>query len=317
LRLSRDGGPTGSRWAIVLAGGDGTRLRPLTTDDAGTVVPKQFCSLSGGPSLLEAALARAERPVPRDRVLRVVAADHERFWREQLAHLPPQNVFRLACNRGTALGLFLPLLFVLNRDPEASVVVLPADHHVEDEAILAASLRAALDDAVAGESGVVLLGMSPQDATADYGWIIPAGPYGATRAVSAFVEKPGAVRAGVLRAQGALWNTFLFAGRARVLRDLIERHAGAPARELASAVALGGDAVDRVYEVLEPVDLSHDVFAKAPAALRVLEVPQCGWTDLGTPQRVRACLAQRRPGTVERPLPRLRLDVAAARMASA
>jgi mannose-1-phosphate guanylyltransferase len=157
--------------------------------------------------------------------------------------------------------------------------------------------------------------MPPDQDTADYGWILPAAGDGPIRSVAAFVEKPGPSRAAMLRAQGAIWNSFLFAAGARALRDLIERHASGLVRELAGALALGGDAVDRLYDVVEPVDLSHDVFAKVAPALRVLRVPKCGWTDLGTPQRVRACLAQRpRPSAAAaRSRPRLRLDLAAAR----
>ena len=78
----RDGG---DRWALVLAGGSGTRLRTLTSDGAGAAVPKQYCSLSGGPSLLEEALGRARSVVPTDRIV-VVAA-----WRSPGAASRPMT----------------------------------------------------------------------------------------------------------------------------------------------------------------------------------------------------------------------------------
>lgn len=281
----------GARWAIVLAAGEGSRLRLLTTDDHGVPVPKQFCSLRGGASLLELALARAERHVPRERVVVVVASHHETFWRGQLQHLPPQNVVVQPSNRGTAVGLLLPLLRVLAQDPEPSVLVLPSDHHVADEATLAGSLQTAMTTVARGEAGTVLIGIVPASANSDYGWIVPGPGGGLVRPVHAFVEKPTPTVAQALLAQGGIWNSFLFAARGRALRDLIEREAPGLGQSIAQAVHLGGDTLDRVYGALPKVDLSHDVFARAPEALRVLRAPACGWTDLGTPQRVIECLA--------------------------
>lgn len=283
------------RWAIVLAAGAGSRLRLLTTDERGVVTPKQFCSLyDGGPTLLEEALARAERHVARDRIVVVVAAEHEVFWRAELAHLPPQNVVVQPRNRGTAIGLLLPLLHIMSHDAEPSVLVLPSDHHVGNEAALAASVSVALERVARGDPGVVLLGMTPEGATPDFGWIVPVGGGDGVREVVGFVEKPAAPVARALLAQGGIWNTFLFAARGRTLLDLIEAAAPGVARDIDDALRLGGDSLDREYDVLPSLDLSHDVFGQAVRWLRVIRVPPCGWTDLGTPQRVRACLAQAR-----------------------
>lgn len=284
----------GARWAIVLAAGEGSRLRLLTTDDRGVVTPKQFCSLRGGASLLERTLARAERLVPRQRLVVVVAAEHAPFWRPQLAHLPSANVIVQPKNRGTAIGVLLPLLRIMAQDPEPNVVVLPSDHFVGDEALLATSLAAACVGVEHGEAGVVLLGMSPDAATPDYGWIVPAGGPESLDAVRAFVEKPAPAQAASLMGQGALWNSFLFAARGRSLRSLIDQVAPGVAHAMDDALRFGGDALARWYEVAGPVDLSRQVFAVHAHALRVLRVPPCAWTDLGTPQRVRACLAERR-----------------------
>jgi mannose-1-phosphate guanylyltransferase len=280
----------GARWAIILAAGEGSRLRLLTTDDRGIVTPKQFCSLRGGASLLEQTLARAERCVPRDRVVVVVARDHEPFWRAQLAHLPAANVIPQPSNRGTAVGLLLPLLHIMARDPEPSLLVLPADHHVRDEATLHGCTDRALTMAARGDAGVVLLGMSPECATSDYGWIVPGARRGAVHEVQAFVEKPNPSEAARLMARGGIWNSFLFTARGRALLDLIEARAPGIAHVIDDALRLGGDTLDRIYQPLRSVDLSRDIFAHSAPALRVMQVPACGWTDLGTPQRVVECL---------------------------
>src|SRR5262245_33382827 len=122
-------------WAIVLAAGEGTRLRELTTRE-GVPTPKQFCSLRGGRSLLGDALARATRVVPRKRVIVIVAEEHRPYWSTDLRGLPAENVIVQPRNRGTAPGILLPLLTVLERDPGARVAILPSDHFVEREPVL-------------------------------------------------------------------------------------------------------------------------------------------------------------------------------------
>src|SRR5688572_7927177 len=80
-----------STWALVLAAGEGSRLRALTTSN-GVAVPKQFCSLHDGPSLLQEALHRAEAVAPRLRICTIVAAQHRRWWQGPLWSLPSQNI---------------------------------------------------------------------------------------------------------------------------------------------------------------------------------------------------------------------------------
>src|SRR5688572_14911561 len=130
-------------WALVLAAGEGSRLRTLTTDSNGLAVPKQFCSLQGGPSLLQEALHRAQAVVPRERICTVVAEQHRRWWQGALWWLPAANIFVQPRNRGTAVGILMPVLRILARDPLARILFLPADHYVRDEEILSRSLRTA------------------------------------------------------------------------------------------------------------------------------------------------------------------------------
>src|SRR5579863_1275770 len=110
-------------WAIVLAGGDGNRLRDLTTTPSGIAVPKQSCSLRGCACLLQLALTRAAGVEPVHRICVVVALQHQRWWVAPLDYLPKRNVVGQPADLGT--GILLPLLDILTRDPNANVVLLP------------------------------------------------------------------------------------------------------------------------------------------------------------------------------------------------
>lgn len=287
-------------WAIVLAAGEGSRLGSIATDPQGRRVPKQFCSLRGGPSLLGESLRRARAVADAERLVAIVASEHRALWEGRLEALPAHNVVVQPGNRGTAVGLLLPLLSVLERDPLARVVVLPCDHHVRREAVLARALRSAVRELE--PDAVTLLGMAPDAPEAELGWIVPAPGRGATRRVAAFVEKPDDLGAERLRRAGALWNSFLLASRGSALLRLYELRlpglVGALRDALARPPSARPAALAALYRELPSADFSRDVLQALPEHLRVALVPPCGWTDLGTPRRLAACLRtspRRRP----------------------
>ncbi len=283
-----------SPWIIVLAGGDGARLASLTSGHAGQIVPKQFCSLRGGTTLLADALARASAITPAARILAVVTEKHRPYWSDEFDCLPPENVIVQPHNRGTALGALLPLLEILRRDPEARVALLPSDHHVRDEAVLRIALLLALQFADTHSDTVCMLGLAPDSANTEYGWILPEAGEATLRRVERFVEKPGPEFANLLLQQGALWNSFLLAGTGRAFVSLYRRRLPALLSALSAALRAPpeerADELLAVYDGFAPADFSREIVQGSEAHLRVLEVPPCGWTDLGTPQRVSECL---------------------------
>ena len=282
-------------WALILAAGEGSRLHSLTTRN-GIAVPKQFCSLDGGDSLLQEALHRAESIAPRTRIATIVAQQHRRWWDGPLWTLPTRNVVVQPRNRGTAIGILLPLLHLERRDPDARIALLPSDHFVRDEETLTRSLRAAMQQLATRRDGVLLLGIQPDEADPELGYILPgrADAHGAL-AVERFVEKPDVTTARALIEHGAAWNSFIIAARLSALIALFEQRfpeivrlmRGAVARDVASG---GEDAVTMLYEQLTDIDFSRHVLQGQEQALRLLPVPACGWSDLGTPRRVAEAL---------------------------
>jgi mannose-1-phosphate guanylyltransferase len=282
-------------WTLVLAAGEGSRLRSLTTTTGGVPVPKQFCSLDGGPSLLQETLHRAESIAPPPRICTVVAAEHRQWWESPLRVLPRDNVVVQPRNRGTAIGILLPLLHLVRRDPRARVALLPSDHYVRDEQSLTRSLRTAMADVAAFSDDVLLLGIRPDEPDAELGYVVP-GPADGTgiAPVAHFVEKPGLVEASQLIARGAVWNSFIVVARIEALLALYERQFPevVTALDLALERERQGDrsAVCRLYDALPDIDFSRHLLQGQEHLLRLVNVPACGWSDLGTPRRVAEAL---------------------------
>jgi len=286
-------------WALVLAAGEGTRLRALTLAPSGTTVPKQFCSLYDGPSLLQEALFRALAVAPESQTCAVVAQQHRRWWEGALRSLPAQNVIVQPQNRGTGIGILLPLLEILARDVEARLVLLPSDHHVRDENLLTCAIGDALEQLGWRERESLLLGLRPEEPDPELGYIVPGTSDGrGALTVMRFVEKPSPMMARELIAAGGLWNAFIVVSTGLALLDLFLARvpeivqAMRRARDRDEAAHSSGAALAGLYEQLPVVDFSRDILAGQEGALRALPVPPCGWTDLGTPKRVAEALSR-------------------------
>lgn len=283
----------GPIWAIVLAGGDGTRLRSLTKDGAGNAVPKQFCSFSGGTSLLKQTLDRARSIVEWGRITTIVSVAHTRYWQQPLRILSPENVIVQPVNRGTAVGILLPTLRILEREPDARLLILPSDHYVADEFVLEASMRAALEAIGCHPTGVAFLGIEAHDPDPELGYIVPRpGMRGCLREIHRFVEKPAAEEARRLCQEGALWNSFILACRAQSLIELYRARCPEIVQRLEAVRSGDYTTLCEAYRELPQVDFSRQIATGQEKYLTVVAVPRCGWTDLGTPQRLARAVAR-------------------------
>jgi mannose-1-phosphate guanylyltransferase len=280
-------------WVVVLAAGEGSRLHRLTTDKFGDAIPKQYCSLRGGNTLLADTLVRAESVARPDHICVIVASQHRRWWEPLLADRPTPNVIVQPLNRGTGIGVLLPLLHIISRDPEARIILLPSDHFVREEAILAAALRRAVGRLENSIEPILMLGFRPEEADPDLGYIVPSGfdEVGLLR-VEKFVEKPGLSLARQLIEAGALWSAFIVAAHARALLRLFSIREHVMVVKMWSAISRDrgctdqGRAIHRLYQHLPTIDFSSHFLSGAEANLRVINVERCGWNDLGTPDRL-------------------------------
>jgi mannose-1-phosphate guanylyltransferase len=312
----------GHNWALVLAAGEGSRLQSLTMTASGIAIPKQFCAFGRSPSLLHDALRRARAVAPPDQTCAIVAEQHRRWWQALPLPVPPQNLIRQPHNRGTANGILLPLMRIVHRDPYANILVLPSDHYVRNEEVLAFSLRQAMFALERDGDHLILLGITPEEPDPELGYIVGEGmDETGIRAVRAFVEKPSASAARELIATGGVWNSFIFAANAQKLLRLFEERCADLVSEMRDILATeretGSESrkLAEMYEQLPQVDFSREILQRSPGALKVLTVPSCGWSDLGTPRRVAETVhrygAARRASIPETPSMAAFLDLAA------
>jgi mannose-1-phosphate guanylyltransferase len=282
---------TTSPWAVLLAGGEGARLRPLTQRLTGDSRPKQFCPFFGSDTLLDLTRRRAEMVIRPDRQIVVVTAAHEPYWAPLVRELLPGRLLVQPDNRGTAPAILLGALTVRHLAGDTPIVVLPSDHDIGDERAFMQAVSQAVEAVADRRETIVLLGIEPRDAETEYGWIESRpGDDPVIAPIRRFWEKPSPAVARALLRRGCLWNSFVMVGRAGAFVDLAARTVPDLVLALAPVEAALGTrteevALARAYSSLPAVGFSEAVLAHAPDRLSVMRVKDVGWCDLGNPQR--------------------------------
>jgi mannose-1-phosphate guanylyltransferase len=316
----KDGDEREKVWAIVLAGGDGVRTKEFIRQRLGHEKPKQYCTFVGSRSMFQHTLDRAARLTPWERVV-VVAARHHLYdvW-SQLDGRPVGRVLFQPMNADTAAGIFLPLTYILARDPQATVVIYPSDHFISPED----SFLSAVDQAVRASKEVggrpVLLAAKPDGLELEYGWIRPGRRLAwtgkaAVHAVETFIEKPDEATAHKARATGGLWNTMVCVAKGQELWSLGWTWVSEimPRFEwLRETVDTSEEltVLDAIYEVMPCRNFSSHILQCAPDRLAVMEMKNVLWSDWGNEDRIVSGLEKigTRPAMVEEPLPFLYVE---------
>ena len=292
--------------ALVLAGGDGTRLRAATTSPTGEVIPKQYCSLEAGQCLVQQAVSRAQQIATPNNVWPIVASDHERWWGAALGDVARERIIVQPQNKGTAFGILLGLLTMERENAASTVLILPADHYIADEAVFLKALRRLTQWSQRDPESVYLLGAEPEDADPALGYILPwfdarVSPIG----VYEFVERPEAIAARKLVHRGALWNTFIVAGsRQALLRAYTPRFAPqiSAIREALNWPSARQVRLAAEYRRLQAADFSHQILEQHSDSVQVLRLPACGWMELGSVSKINRVLAHRKHQHSTQPL---------------
>ena len=279
--------------AVILAGGGGTRLWPLSR----THYPKQFLSFLGAHTLLQQTVLRLAGVVPPQRLWIVTGREQKLTVQVQLAALPGLNegtaqVLAEPEGRNTAAALGLAALHLQRSDAQAVMMVLPADHWIARPDAFISLLQDAV--AVAEQDTLVTLGIVPDRAETGYGYIRRGEPFSSGRnrqlaseayRVARFVEKPDAQTARMYVASGDyFWNAGIFLWRASAILEEIALHLPVlheGLMRIAQSLDKGNveEALAAVYAHLEPVSIDSGVLEKS-ARLVVLPA-DIGWSDLG------------------------------------
>ncbi|MFB3902041.1 MAG: sugar phosphate nucleotidyltransferase [Acidobacteriota bacterium] len=289
-------GESGRVWSVVLAGGEGERMKPFVQQWLGCQRPKQYCTFVGNRSMFQHTLSRAGHISGCKCTVTVVSRSHRDDAVAQSEGGESATVIFQPANRGTAAGLFLALAHVRRLDPEATVVLLPSDHFIYPEEAFASLVCGATRAVRFHKDRLFLFGVPPDSMETEYGWI-----YRGTRldwiagirvsTVQRFVEKPSReVCARAIRS-GALWNTLVIVGNQNTMWQLGKQCFP----DLISSFEVYQDAIGSLREesILESLyqrthmhDLSSGLLSAVVDQLVAIELDGIIWSDWGRPERI-------------------------------
>jgi mannose-1-phosphate guanylyltransferase len=283
-------------WAVVLAGGEGVRLRSLVRSALGDERPKQYVPIFGGRTLLGQTLDRVGIGFAVDRTIVVTMEQHAAYTAEEFTRGPHPHIFAQPADRGTAAAILAPTSEIARRDPEATIAVFPSDHYIPSGHAFIAHVAEVGTWIDTHPDRIVLLGAQATEPEVEYGWIEPGEQLGdmttgPIRAVRHFWEKPSLARAERCLRAGHLWNTSVVIGKADALLKAGRRGTPEIIDALAEATPSAGmgdhpPVLRPAYERMPKANFSRSVLEACPDSLAVARLPRLAWTDLGSPRRV-------------------------------
>lgn len=289
------------RCSIILAGGDGKRLRPFVRKRLRVDLPKQYVNFIGTRSMLEHTFDRAEQLISPECIFTVVARDHLTYSevQRQLRKRPPHTVVVQPMNRETGPGLLLPLMHLFLHYPNSTVAVFPSDHFILEEDLFMAYVQQAFELVEKYPSKIAFLGVEPTDLEPEYGYILPdnqdmdsASP--ALR-VKAFIEKPEPRIAAQVTALGALWNTMAMVFKPEVMLHLVGLSAPKLHRSFQRIFRVlktsrEASTVEEIYRHMTPMNFSRDLIEGldkySRSQLYVVPMKEVFWSDWGSEVRI-------------------------------
>ena len=289
-------------YALILSGGAGTRLWPLSRRGR----PKQFLELVGESTLLQETVERVSTLVPAERIFVVAPPEHRALIHEQLPELPADHLVIEPYPRGNAAAIGLAMAALQAFDPEAVVAVLPSDHVVRK---VGAFRNVLLSATAAAELGyIVTLGITPTGPDTGFGYI-EAGERLAVEGpvpvhdVKRFIEKPKRdVAERMVEAGGHYWNAGMFVWRVAVVLDAFRAHLPRTAAAIDALVdAVGSPRYEQVLaDAWEETERTTIDYGIAEKARNVAVVPaDIGWSDVGSWPRLAAIAPDGSPETGE------------------
>lgn len=262
-------------WVMVLAGGRGERLWPLSR----AAVPKPLLRVAGGKSLLRDTIDRARSVAPPERI-RIVAGDNlSALIRKDLGKAWGRRILREPAARNTGPACLLAASWLRSRDPDSTMLVLPSDHRIGAQGAFRRDVARAR--ALAARGHLVTFAISPAGPSADFGYLVPGSALGREgRRVSRFLEKPTQARARALLRRGALWNSGIFCWRTDAFLEEASRAQTAYGRWLQN------DAGRRSFARLPSLPVDRAVLERS----RRVAMVRAGftWSDVGTWERLLA-----------------------------
>ncbi len=271
-------------YGLILAGGKGTRLYPLSRQNE----PKQFLKIVNNKSFLQNTVDRLKLLVDKENIYVVTNKDYEQKVKEQLMEINKENIFTEPLNKETLTCIGLSATRLLKKDKDAVMIVLPSDHHIEQNDEFLKILKRGIEIAQR-RRGLVTIGIEPTRPETGYGYIEMGEQIGSSipsYKISRFIEKPNIEVVKDFLSKGTyLWNSGMFIFRADVILREIEKYAVRMYKSLMNIYTHLGevdeeDIITKEYEKIDGISIDFGVMQKTRKGYVIKA--NFSWDDIGS-----------------------------------
>lgn len=264
-------------YATIMAGGKGSRFWPVSREKC----PKQFLSLLNHSSFLESTIHRISPLVPYSNILIVGGRSHANLLQTHCLDVPNENIIYEPCGRNTAPCIALAAFHLMDKDPDAIMIVLPADHMIREHDRFIDILSKAIDT-VNTYDGLVTIGIPPSYPHTGYGYIEVDSFDGVSAKVTQFHEKPDqSTAAAYVLSDHFFWNSGMFVWKASTILSLMAELIPDQYTRLDALRHYSGSAFDQAFAELDSVSIDYGIMEKAVASTRLIR-GDFTWSDIGS-----------------------------------
>ena len=273
------------RYAVIMAGGSGTRFWPKSRKN----YPKQFLSIGSNKSLIAETVERLEEIIKPENILIIINKDHRELAKKELPFIPDRNIISEPAARNTASCIALAAYYIARFDKDASMIVLPADHKILDKQGFVSRAELAFKVAEAGNN-LVTFGIIPEYSETGYGYIEYGDQYYSELGegimkVLRFCEKPDVSKAWEYYSSGRhLWNSGMFVWKTNTIINALKKYLPETAEKLNALSEIDDKEIHKfledVFPKLKSISIDYAVMEKADNVYTVRG--NFGWSDVGS-----------------------------------
>lgn len=280
-------------WGIILAGGDGIRLKDFLIKEYKITKPKQFCNIIGKRSLYKHTYDRVSSLIPSDHIISVITENQFDYLKEEFEELNLDLIVSQPLNRDTGPAIILPILNLYYKNPDSIFAIFPSDHFIFEESAFLAHVADAMDFISYNEDIILLLGVKPYNYSSSYGHIIPGekihnSGVRSIYKVKVFLEKP---EFAYRNDHKSLWNTMVIIGNCKSFISAIQKSLPDVFRwfqpflreEVRKDIC---SSTLQLYRDIPKINFSKEILEKIVKYLNVMEVRNVFWSDWGEEDKI-------------------------------
>lgn len=279
-----------NKHCLIMAGGSGTRFWPRSRK----ANPKQFLTIFGNESLIQATISRFANFIPDKSIYVVSNKGQKEVLEQQTSRLPKENLIYEPVGKNTLPAIGLAALFIAKNDPDGIMIVSPADHLTQNDKLFQETIESAAKIAEE-KNGIVTIGITPNAPATGYGYIeiadeIKIGQTIKSFAVNRFVEKPNLATAQSYVDSGKFfWNAGIFVFKVSVFLEAVQKYAPnlyADLQKIAETIGTAsyGQVLDKIYNQVDSISIDYGIMEKADNVFLVQG--DFVWNDLGSWEEV-------------------------------